>query len=167
MKLLGKTLLVSTLAFCLATAAHAAPDPACNPLIKASEARAAAPASQAITVVSPSNFTMKFIKVGGKSYSQTQGSPWKLSPVDISEAERQLITQINSGAVKISKCKLGSDETINGMVTTVLNYTIEMPGAPAAAAKLYIGKSDGLPYLQISAETKTTYSYKEIKAPKM
>lgn len=147
--------------------AFAGLDAACLPVIKASETRAAAPMWESVTVISPSNFKMEAMKVGGQFYTRTTGSKnWSKSPLNLSEAELKSVAEIKAGKIKVSQCKTGANETIDGVVMQVLTYTVEMTGAPAAIAKLYIGKSDGLPYAQTSAQMKTRYRYTGITAPK-
>jgi len=49
----------------------------------------------------------------------------------------------------------------------VISYHLEIKNGPSADAKLYIGKSDGLPYASNSSTTKTRFSYKGVTAPKL
>lgn len=151
----------------LNSAVHAGVDPACIPVIKASEARAAAPAWESVTVVSPNDFKMEAVMTGGQSYRRVTGGVWTKTLIDHSQAERELLAQINSGVIKLSRCKTEGSETLDGVATNVVSYTIEMAGAPAASAKLYVGKVDGLPYAQISAQTKTHFRYRGVVAPKL
>ena len=151
----------------LASAAMAGVDPACAPIIKSSLARAAAPAWETVTVVSPGNFKMEAIQAGGQSYMRMNGERWKKAPVNLAKAEQQVVAQINSGQIKLSKCKDGGDSTIDGIPTRIINYTVEMTGAPAAAATLYVGKADGLPYAQTGDKVKTHFRYRGVTAPKL
>jgi hypothetical protein len=66
---------------------HAGMDPACAPLVKASEARIAAPAWLTQTEMIGSNFTIEAIKSDGKYFVRKAGGAWKPSPIDLSEAE--------------------------------------------------------------------------------
>ena len=143
-------------------------DSACMPVINASEARAAKAMWESVTVVSPNDFKMEAMKVGGQHYTRMTGSKnWKKSALDLSEAERQVVAEIRSGKIKISKCKAETNETLDGVAMQVVSYTIEMAGAPAASAKLYIGKSDGLPYAQTGNSVKTRFRYTGITVPKL
>ena len=74
--------------------------------------------------------------------------------------------RINSGQVKLSQCRDGGDSTIDGMATRMVHYTVTLPGAPAASATLYVGKSDGLPYAQTTDTAKIRYRYRGVTAPK-
>jgi len=60
----------------------------------------------------------------------------------------------------------GSD-VVDGVAVNVISSRVEMAGAPAADAKLYIGKSDGLPYKQVGAAVTVSYKYKNISAPSL
>jgi hypothetical protein len=120
-----------------------------------------------VTVISPGDFKMEAIQAGGKSYRRMNGQGWKLSPVDFAKAERDLVAQINSGQIKLSKCKDGGDSTVDGIATRIISYTIEMPGAPAAASSLHVGKADGLPYAQTGDKVKAHYRYRGVVAPKL
>jgi len=151
----------------LASAAMAGVDPACAPIIKSSLARAAAPAWETVTVVSPGDFKMEAIQFGGQSYMRMNGKGWKKAPVNMAKAEQEVVAQINSGQIKLSKCKDGGDSTIDGIPTRMINYTVEMAGAPAAAATLHVGKADGLPYAQTGDKVKTHFRYRGVTAPKL
>lgn len=148
--------------------AFAGLDPACMPIINASEARAASPAWESVSVINmPKEFKMEAMKVGGQHYTRMTGAKsWTKAAVDLSNAERKMIADIKSGKVKVSQCKAEPSETVDGVAMQVVSYTIEMTGAPAASAKLYIGKSDGLPYAQTGAKVKTRFRYTGITAPK-
>ena len=150
-----------------ALTAHAGVDPACAPVLKASLARAAAPAWESVTVVSPGNFKIEVIYAGGQSYMRVNGERWKKSTVNLAKAEQEMVAQINSGQIKLSKCKDGGDSTIDGIPTRIINYTVEMAGAPAAASTLHIGKADGLPYAQSGEKVKTHIRYRGVTAPKL
>ena len=107
------------------------------------------------------------MKVGGQHYTRMTGSKnWSKAALDISAEERKMAAEIKSGKIKLSKCKAEASEKIDGVAMQVLSYTVEMAGAPAASAKLYIGKSDGLPYAQTGNSVKTRFRYTGITAPK-
>ena len=76
-----------------ALSAHAGVDPACAPVIKSSLARAAAPAWEAVTVVSPGNFKMEAIQFGGQSFMRMNGERWKKAPMDLAKGEQQVVAQ--------------------------------------------------------------------------
>ncbi len=160
-------LAVFLLSIGISNVAVAGIDAACMPIINSSEARAAKAMWESVTVVSPNDFKMEAMKVGGQHYTRMTGSKnWKKAAVDLSEAERKVVADVKSGKIKISKCKTEASETVDGVAMQVVSYTIEMAGAPAASAKLYIGKSDGLPYAQTGNSVKTRFRYTGITAPK-
>ena len=87
--------------------------------------------------------------------------------MNLDEAEQQMNDMIRSGTAKLLECKVLDDETLEGKSMKVVSSRTELPGAPASPlAKLYIGKSDGLPYQQVSEQMKTTYRYDGVSAPK-
>jgi len=160
-------LAVCLLSIGMSNVAIAGLDSACMPVVNSSEARAAKATWESVTVVSPNDFKMEAMKVGGQHYTRMTGSKnWKKAAMDLSEAERKVVAEVKSGKIKISKCKAEASETIDGVAMQVVSYTIEMAGAPAASAKLYIGKSDGLPYAQTGKDVKTRFRYTGITAPK-
>jgi hypothetical protein len=151
----------------LAAAAMAEIDPACAPVMKASLARSAAPAWEAVTVISPNNLKMEAMYVGGQSYMRMDGKGWMKAPMDLAKGEQIVVAQINSGEIKLSNCKDGGDSSVNGIPTRITQYTVEMAGQPASAATLHVGKADGLPYAQISDKVKSQIRYKGVTAPKL
>ena len=167
MKFSSRYVAVCLLSIGMSNVAVAGLDAACMPVINATEARAAKATWESVTVVSPNNFKMEAMKVGGQHYTRMTGSKnWSKAALDISAEERKMAAEIKSGKIKLSKCKAEASEKIDGVAMQVLSYTVEMAGAPAASAKLYIGKSDGLPYAQTGNSVKTRFRYTGITAPK-
>jgi hypothetical protein len=167
MKFSPRYLAILLLSIGMSNVAIAGLDSACMPVINSSEARAAQATWESVTVVSPNDFKMEAMKVGGQHYTRMTGSKnWKKAAMDLSEPERKVVAEIKSGKIKISKCKAEASETVDGVAMQVVSYTIEMAGVPAASAKLYIGKSDGLPYAQTGKDVKTRFRYTGITAPK-
>ena len=148
----------------LVTANAAALDSACNPIVTASEIRMKLSSWHAIALINDS-MRMESMKVNGGFYKQVTGK-WEKSPISFDTAEREMLAQMKSGEVKISHCKVVGSETVDGVPVMILAYRVEMKGAPAADAKLYIGKSDGLPYKQIGQGLNVSYKYKNISPPK-
>lgn len=141
-------------------------DAACDPLLKASEAKLVQVTWHSVT--ESTGIKLEAIKVDGQFFMQMDGK-WKKLPVDIMDkAEKTAITQMQEGIIKVTNCKDEGSETLDGMEMTVLSYTSEVPesGVPAENAKLYIGKDDGLPYKNSSENTTATYHYKDVVAPK-
>lgn len=154
---------IGLLALCSCSAVLAL-DKACEPLIKSSEAKIAQSAWRS---VSPAG---EAIKTADKSYMQMEGK-WIESPLDLNEIERQVIENVKTGTLKVTDCKETGSEVLDGKEMRIFMYTTEIPnsGFPASTAKLYIGKEDGLPYLQTGIDdqetTKVTYHYIDITAP--
>lgn len=161
MKFLCANTLLLTLFSCSAALAL---DSACEPLIKSSEAKIAQPAWHSMHAAGEA------IKTADKSYMKMDGK-WIESPIDLDAVERQVIESVKTGELKVSDCKEEDSTMLDGKEMRVFIYTAAIPnsGLPAATTKLYIGKEDGLPYLQtgLSAEetNKVTYSYQDITAP--
>lgn len=138
---------------------------ACEPILKAGEANANAPTWQKVsTLTGNKDFKMEVRKINGQYYS-LMGGEWKKQAAGFDEAVKGFVGQMRSGEVKLSQCKDEGSEMVDGVDTTIISYRIEMAGAPAANAKLYIGKADGLPYADSSDATQSRYSYKDVVAP--
>ena len=150
--------------FVMANAAFAL-DPACEPVVKASEAKIAQPAWHGITD-EEGGMHMEALKSDGQFYHQIDGA-WMKSSADLDKAEQIMIGQIRNGVVKISQCKVLGNEVIDGAAVTVLAHRVEIAGAPPAESKLYIGKSDGLPYRNVSGNVTVVYRYKGVTAPRI
>lgn len=139
-------------------------DSACQPLVTASEAKIAQTAWHA------SHSGGEAMRIADKSYMKMDGQ-WMESPLDLNEVERQVVSSMLNDELKVTDCKEAESETIDGKAMRVFIYTTELPasGLPAATAKLYIGKEDGLPYLQTDLDAKesstVTYHYENLKAP--
>lgn len=137
-------------------------DAACEPILKSSEAKLGQPAWHSVT--ESGGIKLEAIKVDGKFFMADDGK-WKKSPMNLDEAEKIAIEMLQDGKIKVSDCKDEGSETLDGVEMTVLGYTTEIPGVPAVATKLYIGKDDGLPYKSTSDKTTATYQYKGVVAP--
>lgn len=139
-------------------------DTACEPVLKASEARILQPTWHSITELAD-GMRMEAIKVDSQFYSQ-RADKWTKFPVNIDDAERKLIAQIRSGEVKLTECKVIGTDVVDDIAVTVVSSRTEMKGAPPGDAKLYIGKLDGLPYRQTTSSGLTVvYRYKGVVAP--
>ena len=144
-------------------------DAACEPILKASEAKLKQPAWHSITEVS--GMKLEAIKVDGQFFMSEDGK-WNKAPLNLDEAEKTAIEMLQNGKVKVTNCKDEGSETLNSMEMRVISYTSEVPssGLPPVNERLYIGKDDGLPYQQ-SGDTdnavKATYQYQDVTAPKL
>ncbi|MGQ0793579.1 MAG: hypothetical protein ACT4NX_05755 [Deltaproteobacteria bacterium] len=144
----------------------AAADSSCNPILAADEARIKLPAWHTILVDSDSDgVRIEVMKVDGKFF-QNIGGEWMESPMNFDQAVRTMVAAVRSGEVKLECASAGSD-IVDGMPMSVITSRVEIKGAPAADSKLYIGKSDGLLYKQVSGAVSVTYKYKGISAPKL
>ncbi|EIJ35522.1 hypothetical protein [Thiothrix nivea] len=144
-------------------------DAACDPLVKSSEAKIAQPAWH--VVVEGGGTKLESIKVDDQFF-MSQGDKWMKSPMNLDEAEKIAIKQMQDGGIKITNCKDEGTETVDGVEMNILSYTTEIPGSgfPAVTAKLYIGKDDGLPYKSVAEDedkTTTVTRYQDVVAPKL
>jgi hypothetical protein len=150
----------------LSTAALAASiDPACEPVVKAIDARISQKAWKTDTIVDEAN-KISTMKVGGKFYKGRDGK-WFLQPINLDEQERTIITQIRNGTVSLANCEMKGEEKIDGVDTNIISMTLQAEGTPAIDVQMAIGKNDGLPYAQTSEHVKTTYRYKNLFPPKL
>lgn len=139
---------------------------ACEPLIKGSKAKMAQPAWHSI--VEGEGVKIEAIKVDGKFY-MNQGDKWQKSPMNLDIAEEMSIKAMEDGDFKVTNCQEEGSETIEGVETIILGYDSEIPGTDlgVVSVKVYLGKEDNLPYLSTSDNTKSTYRYSNITAPKL
>lgn len=143
-------------------------DSACDPLVKASEAKLAQESWHSITETK--DVTVQAIKLKGEYFMEVDGK-WQKAPMDMDQAERAAVELIKSDTLKITACKEEGSETIDGVEMKIFSYTSEMLGSgiPKTTSKLYIGKDDGLPYKTLLDEEggMNTIKYKDISAPKI
>lgn len=141
-------------------------DSACEPLIKASEAKISQPAWH--SVIAADDVHLEAIKVDGQYFTLMEGT-WQTSPMNLDEAERIAIAMMRDGGIKVTDCKDEGTEILDGMKMTVLSYYTEVPGSgmPGGVARLLIGQQDGLPYRATSEPdgTTVTYRYQGVSAP--
>ena len=148
----------------VATPSVFALDATCEMVLKASEARIDQPAWHSITETG--GMRMEAIKANGQFYRRTS-EKWTKFPVNIDDTERKLLTQIRSGELKMTQCKVVGSDSVDGIPVTVVSSRTELKGAPPGDAKLYIGKLDGLPYRQTGEKFTVVYRYKGVVAPKL
>lgn len=140
---------------------------ACEPILQASEKRISQPRWKAETVLLDES-KIESIKINNVFYSGRNGK-WSKIAANLDEQESKFVAQLRSGAVVMSNCKAEEDDKHDGVEVSVISMHLQVPGEGGASldAKLYIGKKDGLPYLQTSSNTKTTYRYKNVIAPRL
>ncbi|WP_020560210.1 hypothetical protein [Thiofilum flexile] len=139
---------------------------ACEPLINASKARMAQAAWHSLA--EGDGIKLEAIKVDGKFYIN-HGKKWQKSPMDLDKAEQIAIDSILDGSLKITNCKEEGTETIAGVETTILGYDSEVEGTDLGKGrvKIYLGKKDGLPYQTTFDNSKATYRYTQVTAPRL
>lgn len=143
-------------------------DTACDPLIKASEAKLAQESWHSVTETKDEK--IQAIKLKGEYFVEFDGK-WQKAPMDMDQAEKAAIELIKSDTIKITDCKEEASETMDGIEMMVFSYSSEMLGSgiPKTTSKLYIGKEDGLPYKTLLDQegSMNTIKYKDISPPKI
>lgn len=160
-----KRLFAATVLFTLLPPAFAL-DAACEPILKASEAKLAQAAWH--STVESEGTKLESIKVDGQFFMSMDGK-WQKSPMNLDEAEKIAIGMMKDGSLRVTNCKDAGEDTVDDVAVTVLSYQSEAGDLGGGAVKLYIGKDDGLPYQSVTDDGKTTSStrYKDIAAPKL
>jgi hypothetical protein len=149
----------------LASTSGLALESECEAILKASEARMKQASWHSITELE-GGMKMEVIKSDGTFYRNV-GDQWVVFPVNIDDAERELMAQIRSGEIKLTECKTIGSDVVDGVPVTIVSTRTEMPGAPAGTGQLSIGKADGLPYRQTADHLTVVYKYKGVTAPKL
>ncbi len=139
-------------------------DKACEPFIAAAEKAAQQPARHTVSE-SEGGPRMEIISVDGKVFSNLTGK-WQEMKIDLSAAERKVNADVRSGKIKVTDCKDLGKETVDGIPTSVLGYTVTMEGVDPAPSKIYIGK-DGLAYAISAPGQRVRYRYTGVSAPKL
>lgn len=137
---------------------------ACELIMKANAVSMHTPTWQKVSTLIGKDFKIETRKVEGQYYT-FMGKEWKKQDASFNAIVKSFDGEVRSGKIKLSDCKEEGSQIIDGVDTTIISYRVEVTGAPAANAKVYIGKADGLPYADSSATTESRYSYKNIVAP--
>lgn len=141
-------------------------DPACDAVIKASEAKLVQAAWH--TVTEADGLKLEAIKLNEQFFMSTEGK-WQQAP-DLSHAERVAIGMMKDGSIKMTECKEQGTETLDGVEVVMFSYHSDMAGMGAGTNQIYIGKLDGLPYKSLAKTDKgemssQTTRYKDVVAP--
>lgn len=158
-RILSSLLLLTSL-----SAPATAMDAACEPFIAAAEKSTQQPQRHSVSVLDGDQ-RIEAIVIDGRAYSAMNGQ-WRALKLDLLAAERELNAEIRSGRIGLGPCKSLGKETVDGVATSVLLYTLTMPGAPPATGKAYIG-ADGLVYALSADGQKVRYRYSGVSAPKL
>jgi hypothetical protein len=75
-----------------------------------------------------------------------------------------MIASIRAGKYPISGCRKLGAERFEGVSTSVIAYTLTIPGQQPEETRAYIG-ADGLVYGQVSGNTRVRHRYSGVKAP--
>lgn len=162
-----KRILAATVLFTLLPPVFAL-DAACEPILKASEAKLTQAAWHSTVEIAGEK--LEAIKVDGQFFMSIDGK-WQKSPMNMDDAEKITIGMIKDGSIKVTDCKDDGEDTVEGVAVTVLSYNSEAGDLGGGTVKLYIGKDDGLPYKSAMEDGKTTASastrYQNVIAPKL
>ncbi len=117
----------------------------------------------------------EIMKINEQYFTRLDGEEWEKLEEDPSNIYKSAIEGIQSGDIKIADCKVEGSKTLNGVETHMISYKREMAFSPefvlTSDMKFYIGKGDALPYMETEKSTsinsKTTFQYKNIIAPKI
>lgn len=142
--------------------------PACETVIKASEAKLAQTAWHTITEAD--GLKLEAIKLNEQFFMSTEGK-WQPAP-DMSHAERVVIGMMKDGSIKLTECKEEGTDSLDGVEVVMFSYHSNMAGMGAVVNQVYIGKLDGLPYKSLAKTDKgetssQTTRYKDVVAPKL
>jgi hypothetical protein len=121
----------------------------------------------------------EIMKVNEQYFTRIDGEEWETIGQDPNKVFKEAVKGIESDEIKITNCKAEGTKILNGVQTDIISYSRKMELFPGAVInsemKFYIGKDDGLPYMEIenskidntSVNTQTTFQYKNIIAPKI
>lgn len=134
----------------------------CEAFVAAAEKSAQRDARHAVSDLG-GGLRTEVIVVGGKSYLKADRG-WQVMPTDLLAHERRLNAEMRSGKMPVRDCQRLGSETVDGIATTIVRYTIAMPGAPVATARAFIG-ADGLIHALSADDTRVRYRYTGVTAP--
>jgi len=153
--LLLPMLLLSTQALAL--------DATCETYLAAAEKSAKQPARHSISEPGDGS-SHEAIIVDGKFFSNL-GGDWQVIPgAQLLKGELKMIEQIRAGKYPMTNCRKAGSERFEGVSTSVITYTLTMPGMAPAETRTFIG-ADGLVYGQSSGGMRVRHRYTGVKAP--
>lgn len=160
-----KTLIARALSLSLlASPAAMALEAACEPFIAAAEKTASQKARHSVSELDDGT-RIEAIVVDGRFFTSL-GGKWQEMKIDLLAAERRLNAEVRAGKVPVSHCKDLGKETVDGIATRVIGYSIAFQGAAPTPARAYVG-NDGLVYALSAEGQKVRYRYTGISAPKL
>ncbi|WP_146152020.1 hypothetical protein [Ahniella affigens] len=148
----------------LATPAAQALDPVCNTYVEAANASAHQQSRQSVMETADGT-RLESVVVDDVLYSKMDGK-WKKLRSGFWAVEQKLVADMRSGKIALSQCRLLGRETVEGIETSVVEYTMTMSGTDPVTSKVYIGQ-DGLIYAQSATGMKIRYRYQGVRAPEL
>jgi len=138
-------------------------DATCEIYLNAAEKSAGQTTRHSITEPGDGS-SLEMVSVNGQHFARVDGKWSKFPGAGIGPGERSMLAAIRSGHYPISGCRNLGSERFEGVATTVIAYTLKLPGQPAEETRAYIG-SDGLVYGQVSGKTRVKHRYSGVQAP--
>jgi hypothetical protein len=138
-------------------------DATCEIYLAAAEKSASQPSRHSITEPGDGS-SLEMVMINGQHWSRVDGQWERFPGGSLLNAERSMVAAIRSGRYPISSCRKLGNERFEGVATTVIAYTLKMPGSPGAETRAYIG-NDGLVYGQVSGPSRVRHRYANVKPP--
>lgn len=154
----------SLLAWVMAAPSAQALDSACLAYVDAADKSAHQGARHSVIEMGGDE-RMEAIVVDDVLYSKINGK-WMKVRSGFWAMERELVADMRNGKIKLTQCRSLGSEVVDGVATSMIGYTISMPGADPTTSQVYVGK-DGLIYALASAEVKVRYRYQGVRAPQL
>ena len=139
-------------------------DPTCLIFVDAADKSAHQAARQSV-METDGDTRMEAIVVDDVLYSKINGK-WMKVRSGFWALERGLVADMRNGTIQLTQCRSTGREVVDGIETTVIEYTMTAPGADPVSSRVYVGK-DGLIYAQSSTDFKVRYRYQGVHAPKL
>lgn len=153
---------LSLLLALFATTDARALDPICNTFVDASDQSAHQAARQSVMETADGT-RLESVVVDDVLYSKMNGK-WMKVRAGFWAMEQKLVADMRSGKIALSNCRALGREQVEGIDTSVIEYTMTLAGADPVTSKVYIGE-DGLIYAQSGTDFKVRYRYEGVRAP--
>lgn len=139
-------------------------DAACAPFVDAADKSSHQSARQSVMEFGGGE-RMEAIVVDDVLYSKI-GGQWKKLKTGFWAMERAQVDDMRSGKIALTQCKSLGKESVDGIATTVVGFTLSIAGTDPIHNKVYIGV-DGLIYAQASDQSRVRYRYLGVRAPEL
>lgn len=109
-----------------------------------------------------SGMRLEILKADNKLFMRMNADPWGPASMSLQE----LRDAVRQAEAIVLSCERGGRESVNGVATEVLRFSVKDPSNQTLRAQVWIGVQDGLPYREDSSTTKATTVYANVKAPR-